>query len=268
LVFDLGGGTFDVSLLTVDNGIFEVMATDGDTHLGGEDFDQRVTEYFSKIFKKKTGVDITKDPMAMQKLKMEVEKAKRDLSSAHSTRLEIENFSNGHDFSETLSRAKFEELNSDLFKKTMKPISQVLKDADMKKTEVDEIILVGGSSRIPKVQQIIKDFFDGKEPNRSINPDEAVAYGAAVQGGVLGGEASEDNNLDSFLIIDVTPLSLGIETVGSVMTNILPRGTVVPARKSQTFTTYQDNQGQVTISIFEGERAMVKDNHNLGKFDL
>ena len=189
IVFDLGGGTFDVSLLTIDNGVFEVVATAGDTHLGGEDFDQRLTEHFSKIFKKKnTGVDLRKDPRAFQKLKHEVEKAKRDLSSVHQVKVTIEGIMEGIDFSETITRARFEELCNDLFKKTLKPVAQVLEDAGMKKTEIDEIVLVGGSTRIPKVQQLIKDFFNGKEPNRGINPDEAVAYGAAVQGGILGGE--------------------------------------------------------------------------------
>jgi len=239
IVFDLGGGTFDVSLLTIDNGVFEVVATAGDTHLGGEDFDQRLTEHFVKIFKKKNnGVDIKKDPRAFQKLKHEVEKAKRDLSSVHQVKVSIEGIMEGIDFSETITRARFEELCADLFKKTLKPVQTVLDDAGMKKTEIDEIVLVGGSTRIPKVQQLIKDFFNGKEPNRGINPDEAVAYGAAVQGGILGGEQSEDTK--NLLLIDVTPLTLGIETVGGVMTKIVPRGTVIPAKKQQIFTTYQD----------------------------
>jgi heat shock protein 5 len=256
----------DVTLLNIDDGAFEVLATHGDTHLGGEDFDQRVMQYFIKKMAKTDRVDISKDNRALQKLRKEVERVKRTLSTQTQARLEIEDLVPGYNLSETLTRARFEDLNNDLFKKTLDPVKHVLERAKLNKSDIDQIVLVGGSTRIPKVQQLVSDFFNGKEISKGINPDEAVAYGAAVQGAILNGRAT--GKADEMILIDVTPLSKGIETVGGVFTKMIPRDTTIPAKKSQVFSTHQENQSRVLIDVYEGERPMTKDNHHLGKFEL
>jgi endoplasmic reticulum chaperone BiP len=269
LVFDLGGGTFDVTLLTIDNGVFEVLATNGDTHLGGEDFDQRLIEYFINLWKRKNSGDegdLANDKRALGKLRRECEKAKRELSTKSQVRVEIEALHGGKDLSETLTRARFEQLNEDLFKKTLKPVQKVLKDSGLSKGEVHEVVLVGGSTRIPKVQELVREFFDDKEPHTDINPDEAIAYGAAVQAGILSGD--ETMMKKNLVLLDVTPLSLGIETIGGVMSKVIKRNTVVPTKKSESFTTTVDNQKTLAVHVYEGERALTKDCHLLGQFDL
>jgi len=264
LVFDLGGGTFDVSLLKLDEGVFEVLATNGDTHLGGQDFDNRLVNHFIQLFEKKHNLNIKQDLRALGKLRREAEKAKRALSTQLTVRVEIEGFFQGYDFSETITRAKFEELNMDLFKKTMKPVTQVLEDALQDKSDVDELILVGGSTRIPKVVELLETFFRGKKANNKINPDEAVAYGAAVQAGILGNEKGAED----LLLLDVNPLSLGIMVKGGLMSVLIKRNTPIPTKVSQIFTNTENSQRTVNIEVYEGERTLVKDNNLLGKFDL
>ncbi|KAJ5911082.1 Heat shock 70 kDa protein [Penicillium subrubescens] len=266
LIFDLGGGTFDVSLLTIEEGIFEVKSTAGDTHLGGEDFDNRLVNHFVNEFKRKHKKDLTSNARALRRLRTACERAKRTLSSAAQTSIEIDSLFEGIDFYTSITRARFEELCQDLFRSTMEPVERVLRDAKIDKASVHEIVLVGGSTRIPKIQKLVSDFFN-KDANKSINPDEAVAYGAAVQAAILSGDTSSKST-NEILLLDVAPLSLGIETAGGVMTPLIKRNTTIPTKKSETFSTYSDNQPGVLIQVFEGERARTKDNNLLGKFEL
>ncbi|KAF3095483.1 70-kilodalton heat shock protein, variant 2 [Orbilia oligospora] len=266
LIFDLGGGTFDVSLLTIEEGIFEVKATAGDTHLGGEDFDNRLVNHFVQEFKRKHKKDLTSNARALRRLRTACERAKRTLSSSAQTSIEIDSLYEGIDFYTSITRARFEELCQDLFRSTMEPVERVLRDSKIDKATVHEIVLVGGSTRIPKIQKMVSDFFNGKEPNKSINPDEAVAYGAAVQAAILSGDTS--SKTQEILLLDVAPLSIGIETAGGVMTALIKRNSTIPTKKSEIFSTFSDNQPGVLIQVYEGERARTKDNNLLGKFEL